>query len=104
MRAQLLDAQRPAGLLDLVRRLSLLQLDPIVAVAPSAEPGRVRAGGFGVVVLACRTARRPRRAEAVGAAGDAARPAEDLALYRADMADWPGRGQLRENWQVELRG
>ena len=27
------------------------------------------------------------------------RPAEDLALYRADMADWPGRGELRD-WQA----
>ena len=26
------------------------------------------------------------------------RPAEDLALYRADMADWPGTGELRD-WQ-----
>jgi uncharacterized protein YcaQ len=30
------------------------------------------------------------------------RPAEDLALYRADMADWPGRGPLR-GWQEEVR-
>ena len=27
------------------------------------------------------------------------RPAEDVALYRADMADWPGRGELRP-WQA----
>jgi uncharacterized protein len=26
------------------------------------------------------------------------RPAEDLALYRAEMAEWPGRGELRD-WQ-----
>ena len=37
VRAQLLDAERPAGLLELVRHLSLLQLDPIAAVAPSAD-------------------------------------------------------------------
>jgi uncharacterized protein YcaQ len=37
VQAQLLDAERPAGLLDLVRHLSLLQLDPIAAVAPSAD-------------------------------------------------------------------
>jgi uncharacterized protein YcaQ len=30
------------------------------------------------------------------------RPAEDLALYRADMADWPGLRTLRK-WQEDLR-
>lgn len=33
----MLDAERPAGLLDLVRRLTFLQLDPIAAVAPSVD-------------------------------------------------------------------
>jgi uncharacterized protein len=37
VQAQMLDAERPAGLLDLVRHLTLLQLDPIAAVAPSAD-------------------------------------------------------------------
>src|SRR6202034_4814145 len=30
------------------------------------------------------------------------RPAEDFALYRADMAVWPGAGELRD-WQVLIR-
>ena len=30
------------------------------------------------------------------------RPAEDLALYRADMAVWPGTGELRD-WQRHRR-
>jgi uncharacterized protein len=37
VRAQLLDAARPAGLLDTVRRLIRLQIDPTVAIAPSAD-------------------------------------------------------------------
>lgn len=37
MRAQLLDASRPAGLLDVVERLTLLQIDPTAAIAPSAD-------------------------------------------------------------------
>ena len=30
------------------------------------------------------------------------RPAEDLALYRARMAVWPGTGELK-GWQVQIR-
>ena len=37
VRAQLLDADRPTGLLAVVNQLTLLQLDPTAAVAPSAD-------------------------------------------------------------------
>ena len=99
VQAQLLEAERPAGLLDLVRHLSLLQLDPIAAVAPSAD-----------LVAWSRLGSTYSPAKLRGALADRTllelqamiRPAEDLALYRSDMADWPGRGQLRE-WQEERR-
>jgi uncharacterized protein len=37
VRAQLLDAPRPKHLLDVVRRLTLLQVDPTAAIAPNAD-------------------------------------------------------------------
>ena len=87
MQAQLLDAERPDGLLEMVRHLSLLQLDPIAAVAPSAD-----------LVAWSRLGSSYSPAELRGALEDRSllelqamlRPAEDLVLYRADMADWPG--------------
>ena len=37
VRAQLLDAPRPTDLLSVVQRLTLLQIDPTAAIAPSAD-------------------------------------------------------------------
>ncbi len=95
VRAQLLQRQRPADLLSMARRLTLLQLDPTSAIAPSADlvawsrlgssysPGDLRAAGDDHRLIELRAFLRP---------------AEDIALYRAEMAEWPGTGELRE-WQ-----
>jgi hypothetical protein len=90
VRAQLLDRQRPAGLLDTVRRLTLLQIDPTAAVAPNAD-----------LVAWSRLGSAYSPAELTEALADRSllelramvRPSEDLALYRADMAAWPGTGE-----------
>ncbi|MFC7403803.1 DNA glycosylase AlkZ-like family protein [Georgenia alba] len=87
VRAQLLTDPRPTGLMDVVRHLSLLQNDPTTVVAPNAE-----------LVLWTRLG----DAYEPGDLGDAVdrgdvvelqgmlRPAADIALYRAEMAAWPG--------------
>ena len=98
VRAQLLTRERPTELLETVRRLSLLQLDPTRAIAPSAE-----------LVLWSRWGPAYWPQELWDAVDDqrliqlrgTLRPAEDLALYRAEMAQWPGTGELRQ-WQRQM--
>ena len=99
VQAQLLDAERPAGLLDLVRHLSFLQLDPIAAVAPSADLVVLSRLGSSYSPEELRTALADRTLLELQAL---VRPAEELVLYRADMAAWPGTGELR-GWQVGRR-
>ena len=99
VRAQLLDSPRPTDLLDVVRHLTMLQLDPIAAVAPSADLvawSRLGASYSPSDLSAALASRALIELEAM------VRPAEDLALYRAQMAEWPGRGPLKP-WQVLRR-
>jgi uncharacterized protein YcaQ len=85
VRAQLLDGPRPTGLLDVVRHLTLLQIDPTDAIAPNAD-----------LVAWSRLGSAYSRAQLTTALEDRTllelramiRPSEDLALYRADMAQW----------------
>jgi uncharacterized protein YcaQ len=101
VRAQLLDRPRPAGLLDVVRQLTLLQIDPTAAIAPNAH-----------LVAWSRLGSSYPPAELDAALADRAllelramiRPSEDLALYRADMAHWERaeRGEL-PGWRASRR-
>jgi uncharacterized protein len=83
IRAQLLDSSRPADFVDVVRRLTVLQLDWTAAVAPSAD-----------LVLWSRLGSSYSSADLRNALDDHSvidlrgmlRPSEDIALYRADMA------------------
>src|SRR5690348_17253186 len=98
VRAQLLDLPRPLDVLETVRHLTLLQNDPTTAVAPSAD-----------LVLWTRlgSSYDPRELASLVDSGHLIehdmllRPREDIRLFRAEMAAWPGPGPLRE-WQEEL--
>jgi uncharacterized protein YcaQ len=87
VRAQLLDADRPAGLLDLVRRLTLLQNDLTAVVAPSAD--LVAWSRLGSSYRPAELTEALQRGTLVELRG-MIRPAEDIALYKAEMAAWPG--------------
>ena len=99
VRAQLLHADRPTDLLDLVRHLTVLQVEPTAAIAPSAE-----------VVCWSRLGAAFDRADLEAAIATGAlvelrsmlRPAADIALFRAEMAAWPGPGELTD-WQEDQR-
>jgi uncharacterized protein len=91
LRAQLLDRSRPADLHDVVRRLTLLQIDPTAAIAPNADLVAWSRLGSSYSPADLRTALGNRTLLELRAM---IRPSEDLALYRADMASWPGRGKL----------
>ena len=99
VRAQLLGAERQSGLLELVRHLGMLQLDPIAAVAPSADLVAWSRLGSAYSPAELRERLEDRSLLELNAI---VRPAEDIALYRADMAHWPGRGELRD-WQADRR-
>ena len=96
VRAQLLTKERPTELLDTLRRLSLLQVDPTKAVAPSAD--LVLWSRLGSAYSPQELEDAVEKQEVIDLRGTL-RPAEDIALYRAEMAEWPGTGELRE-WQA----
>lgn len=99
VRAQLLERERPADLLSAVRRFTFLQLDPTSAIAPSADLvawSRLSSSYSPDDLRAALDARDLVELNAF------VRPAEDIALYRAEMAAWPGPGKLRDS-QVFIR-
>jgi uncharacterized protein len=96
VRAQLLDSERPDGLLDLVRHLTLLQIDPTAAIAPNADLVAWSRLGSPYSPAELESALKDRTLLELMAM---IRPSEDMALYRAEMAEW--RDESR-GWQESL--
>jgi len=90
VRAQLLTKERPTGLLETVRQLPLLQLEPTNAIAPSAE-----------LVMWSRLGATFDPQEMWDAVDElrlielhqALRVADDIALFRGEMAERAGSGE-----------
>ena len=99
MRAQLLAAPRPTELLTVVRQLTLLQIDPTAAIAPSADLVAWSRLGSGYDPAELKQAVEQDRTLFEHDA--MVRPMDDLGLYLAEAADWPSydkqRVWLRDN-------
>jgi uncharacterized protein YcaQ len=99
VRAQLLTGERPTDLLTVVSRLTMLQLDPVSAIAPSADLVAWTRLGSSYEPKHLQSALADRQLIELRAY---LRPAEDLSLYRAEMAAWPGTGELKD-WRIQNR-
>lgn len=95
VRAQLLAKARPSDLHEVVRGLSLLQADTTAAVAPSAD--LVAWSRLGSAYSPSELAEALAKRSLVDLRL-MIRPAEDIALYRAEMAAWPG-GDDAPGWR-----
>jgi len=106
VRAQLLDADRPHDLLTVVDRLTLLQLDPTAAIAPSADlVAWTRLGNAYRPAHLQQALENDRtvfehRAQPVTTEPPLAmvRPMADLCLHLAEMAAWPFGHTRRLEW------
>jgi len=99
VRAQLLDAPRPVDLLEVVRRLTLLQIDPTSAIAPSAD--LVAWSRLGAAYRPADLRRALEDDRTLFEHNALVRPTADLGLVLARAVEWPRherpRVWLREN-------
>lgn len=96
VRAQLLDAHRPTDLLETVRHLTFLQVDPTAAVAPSADLVLwTRMGDAYRPEQLTEALERTRTLYEVRAF---IRPSADLPLQLSSMAAWPFADAERRHW------
>jgi uncharacterized protein YcaQ len=99
IRAQLLDASRPTDLLTVVERLTLLQIDPTAAIAPSAD--LVAWSRLGAAYRPADLKQALEMDRTLFEHDALVRPTTDLGLVLAGAAGWPDyertRVWLREN-------
>jgi len=99
VRAQLLDAPRPADLLDVVQRLAMLQVDPTAALAPNAD--LVAWSRLGSAYQPEQLTQAVEQERTLFEHNALIRPMSDVGLYLAGAADQPSyersRVWLREN-------
>jgi uncharacterized protein YcaQ len=99
VRAQLLDAPRPTDLLGVVQQLTLLQLDPTAAIAPSAD--LVAWSRLGSAYQPAHLRHALEEDQTLFEHNALIRPIDDVGLYLAGAADWPPyertRVWLRDN-------
>ena len=94
IRAQLLDADRPTDLVDAVRHLTFLQVDPTAAIAPNAD--LVAWSRLGAGYAPADLVRALEQDRSLIEFNALIRPMDDLALYRADMERSPEYPRSRE--------
>jgi uncharacterized protein YcaQ len=87
VRAQLLDAPRPTDLVEVVHRLTLLQIDPTAAIAPSAD--LVAWSRLGSTYRPDELKQAVEEDRSLFELDALIRPVSDLGLYLAGAADWP---------------
>jgi uncharacterized protein len=98
VRAQLLDAPRPTDLLEVVSHLTLLQLDPTAAIAPSADlVAWTRLGDAYRPEQLTQALEEHRTLYEVRAI---IRPTADLGVQLAAMAAWPFADHEQRYWAV----
>lgn len=91
VRAQLLDGDRPTDLAQVLHHLAAVQVDGTKAVAPSAD--LVLWSRLGSSYSTAHLAAALAEHRVVDLRG-ILRPADDVALYRGEMARWPGVGNV----------
>jgi uncharacterized protein len=87
VRAQALDAQRPTELVSLVERLTLLQIDPTAAIAPSAD--LVAWSRLGSSYRPEQLKQALEEDRTLFELDALVRPMSDLGLHVAGASDWP---------------
>lgn len=98
VRAQLLDAPRPPDVLTVVQRLTLLQIDPTAAIAPSAD--LVLWSRLGSAYEPAQLRQALEQDRTLFEHNALVRTMSDLGLYLAGAADRPGersRAWIRDN-------